>query len=227
MKFSDHELVSNVCRVTPLGLDIDSHLSFSQYVDKICKKLSQRIALLRKIRVYLPLRQRLLHVYYNSIIHPIILTYASVIWSCDKEYLNRELKLQEKAARVILPADRDPPSVQLFNKLKWIPFYEENKISSCSLVFKLIQGTLPDYLIKHFTANNQVHSTNTRYAKFNLVCPKYIHETEGEKSFLVRACKLWNKFSLELRRKDSLPVFKKTLFNVIFKEQLSLNHFSI
>ena len=91
VKFSDHELllVSYISSTTLLGLDIDSRLSFSQHVDKICKKLSQRIALLRKIfvkRVYLPLRQRLL--YYNSIIHPII-TYASVIWSCcDKESLN-------------------------------------------------------------------------------------------------------------------------------------------
>ena len=68
-----------------------------------------------------------------------------------------------------MSADTDSPSVQLFNKLKWIPFYEENKISSCSLVFKVIQGTLPNYLIKHFIVNNQVHSRNTGYAKFNLV----------------------------------------------------------
>ena len=49
LKFSDHELVSNVSSATLLSLDIDSHLSFSQQVDKICKKLSRRIALLRKI----------------------------------------------------------------------------------------------------------------------------------------------------------------------------------
>ena len=55
-----------------------------------------------------------------------------------KESLNRVLKLQKRAAKVILSADRDSPSVQLFNKLKWIPFYEENKISCCSLIFKLI-----------------------------------------------------------------------------------------
>ena len=114
VKFSYHELVSNISRAT-LSLDINSHLS--------CKKLSQRMALLRKIKVYLPLRQRLS--YYNSIIHPII-TYASVILSrCDKESLNRVLKLQKRAARVILSAYRDSPPVQLFNKLKWIPFYEE------------------------------------------------------------------------------------------------------
>ena len=93
----------DVSSATLLSLDIDSHLSFSQHVDKICKKLSQRIALLRKIRVYLPLKQRLL--YCDSIIHPII-SYASVIWSCcEKEYLNRVLKLQKRAAGVILSAD--------------------------------------------------------------------------------------------------------------------------
>ena len=104
VKFSDHELVSNISTATLLGLDIDSYLAFSKHVDKIWKKLSKRIALLRKIRVYLPLRQRLLH--YNSIIHPII-TYASVVWSCcHKESLNRVLKLQKRAARVILSVDR-------------------------------------------------------------------------------------------------------------------------
>ena len=99
-KFSDHELVRNVSSGTLWGLDIDTPLSFSQHKDKICKKLSQLIALLRNMRVY-PLKQRLL--YYTSIIHPLI-TYTSVIWSCcDKEYLNRVLKLQKRAARVICP----------------------------------------------------------------------------------------------------------------------------
>ena len=50
VKLSDQELVSNVSRATLLGLAIDSHFSFSQYVDKTCK-VSQRIVLLRKIRV--------------------------------------------------------------------------------------------------------------------------------------------------------------------------------
>ena len=212
-KLSDHELVRNVSSGTLLGLDIDSPLSFSQHADKICKKLCQRIALLRKMRVYLPLKQRLL--YYTSIIHPLI-TYAIVIWSCcDKESLNRVLKLQKRAARVVLSVHRDSISVQLLNKLNWIPFYEENKIRCCSLIFKLIQVILPNYLIKHFTVNSKVHSRNTRYAKFNFVFLKYIREIEGGKS-LVRACKLWNKLFLELKRKDFFPIFKRRLFDIIF-----------
>ena len=74
---------------TLLGLEIDNMLSFNLHVEMIYKRLSSRIAVLRKIRVFLPLSQRLL--YYNAIIRP-VLSYVSVIWSsCDKELLNRVL----------------------------------------------------------------------------------------------------------------------------------------
>ena len=114
-----------------LGLEIDNMLSFNLHVEMICKKRSSRIAVLRKIRVFLPLSQRLL--YYNAIIRP-VLSYLSVIWSSwDKESLNRVLKLQKHAARVILYADRQASSVALFNKLHWIPFYEQCNIDKCSI----------------------------------------------------------------------------------------------
>ena len=69
------------------------------------KRENSAIGLLKKIMNYLPLKQRLL--YYNALIRPVI-NYASVLWTnCDKESLGRVLKLQKRAARVILNA---PPS---------------------------------------------------------------------------------------------------------------------
>jgi hypothetical protein len=225
VKFNDSKVVNNVSSTTLLGLDIDNELSFSPHSDKICWKLSQRIALLRKIRSYLPLKQRLL--YYNSIILPII-TYAMVIWSsCNTECLYRVLRLQKRAARVILSTKIDAPSVNLFNKLNWIPFYELNKINCCSLVFKRLQGTLPDYINEHLTVNSQIHSRNTRHSKFNLVCPKYNRIKEGGKTFLVRACQIWNQLPLELKRSESLKSLKKQLRDNAFKKQQSLHHFLI
>ena len=61
----------------------------------------------------------------------------------------------------------------------WSSCDNETLNSSCSLVFKLIQGTLPIYLNEDFTVNNQVHTRNTRYAKLSLFCPKYRREAEG------------------------------------------------
>ena len=74
------ELVSSV---KLLGLEIDSELLFNSHVEKLCKKLSQRIGILKKIRSCLPMTQRLL--FYNSTIRS-VLHYVSSIWtSCDKE----------------------------------------------------------------------------------------------------------------------------------------------
>ena len=38
-----------------LGLEIDQELTFIPHIDKLCKKLSQRIGILKKIRYCLPL----------------------------------------------------------------------------------------------------------------------------------------------------------------------------
>ena len=44
------------------------------------------------------------------------LTLSNVVWmSCDKHCLNRVLKLQKRAAGVILDADCQASSVKLFN----------------------------------------------------------------------------------------------------------------
>ena len=76
-----------------------------------------------------------------------VMAYVNVVWSsCDKRCLNRVLKLQKRAARIILDADSQASSVKLFNKLKWIPFYEQPKIAQCCIIYKHLQGHVPTYL---------------------------------------------------------------------------------
>ncbi|PFX17087.1 putative RNA-directed DNA polymerase from transposon BS [Stylophora pistillata] len=110
-----------------LGVTIDSQLTFDQHVENLCTKLSQRIAVLRKIRRFLPIDQRKL--YYNAMIKQTML-YASTIWtSCSAENLQKVFKLQKHAAHVILGADTEANSVQLFRKLDWDPFFHEAKVN--------------------------------------------------------------------------------------------------
>ena len=72
-----------------------------------------------------------------------VMAYVNVVWSsCDKHFLNRVLKLQKRVARIILDADSQASS-ELFNKLKWIPFYEQAKIAKCCIIYKRLQGHVP------------------------------------------------------------------------------------
>ena len=119
---------------------------------KIYKKLASRNVVLRKVRAFLPLSQRIK--YYNALIRP-VMNYASVIWSsCNREQLYRVLKLQKRAARVLLYADRKASAVDLFNKLPWIPFYEQSRIDKCSIIYKRINGTSLSYLNDHIIIND-------------------------------------------------------------------------
>ena len=85
-----------------LGLELDSELSFSSHVDKLCRKLAQRIGVLNKIKSCLPVKQRIL--YYNALIRS-LMSYVSVVWhTCSKQGLGKVFLLQKRAGRVILDA---------------------------------------------------------------------------------------------------------------------------
>ena len=49
--------IEQVDRQKLLGLTTDRHLSFNIHVEELCRKLSQRKAVLRKIRRFLPIEQ--------------------------------------------------------------------------------------------------------------------------------------------------------------------------
>ena len=60
-----------------IRVTIDKHLTFDVHVEELCKMLSQRIAVLRKIRRFIPIEQRIL--YYNAMIKQVML-YGLTIW---------------------------------------------------------------------------------------------------------------------------------------------------
>ena len=97
----------------------------------------------------------------------------------------------------------------------------------CIIMYKRINGYLPNYLNEHLILNNKRHSRNTRYSSINAVCPKYRKETEGGRSFAVSATRLWNSIPIEIRKLDSIACFKKYMFAKSFKEQQCLHHFII
>jgi len=109
-----------------------------------------------------------------------VLHYVSSIWtSCDKENLGRVLKLQKRATRVISDADSQTPSVKLFSRLQWLPFYEESKIGKCCVAYKRINREVPLYTEGSLILNSQQHNRATRYSNTTFICPRFNRMTEG------------------------------------------------
>ena len=93
----------------------------TDHIDELREKLCQRIAVLSRIKRFLPLEQR--KAYYNVMIKQTIL-YTSTVWSaCSTGNLQRVFRLHKRSARVILDADTLANSVELFMKLNWLPLH--------------------------------------------------------------------------------------------------------
>ena len=194
-----------------LGVKLDSHLSFTEHIDDLCKMVSQRIAVLKKIKRNLPLAERKL--YFNALIKPIML-YGSCAWSTSsEENVKHVSKLHKRAARVILDADTGQRSEVLFRRLDWLPLKDELNSQMSSLIFTRINNEehCPSYITQLLPRNSDRHSRTSRYGKYNLVCPYYNRETEGGRSFQVRAIKLWNKIPLDVHTKNTIGSFKSAL----------------
>ena len=96
---------SNIEHVTDfklLGVTLDQDLSFNRQIEEFCQKLAKCIGLLRHISPYLKRNQR--DILYSTIIKPVML-YGSTIWtSCSKKNILKVLRLQKRAARIVLDA---------------------------------------------------------------------------------------------------------------------------
>ena len=104
-----------------LGLIIDKDLSFEAHIAELCTKLSKRPGRLRHIIPHVKPRHKL--TFYLAAIKPVML-YLSPIWSsCSKELLEKLLRMQKRAARFILDAERTTRTLTIFNELNWIPFF--------------------------------------------------------------------------------------------------------
>ena len=158
-----------------LGVNIDNTLSWSAQVAQVKKCTSYRLFLLRKIRKYLPFEIRMQ--FYNYYVKPLI-EYCSSVWGiCSKENQTKIIKIQKKAARLILEAPPLTPSKLMFQQLKWLPFDEIVKFKQVSLVYKAVNGSAPHYIQTMFT-NIQDHSNYSLRSSANnkLFVPRTHHK---------------------------------------------------
>ena len=159
-----------------------------------------------------------------------VLIYGALIWSStSKENLHRVFKFQKRAAQLILNTRiQEERTVTLFNKLNWLPFDDELKLNTCCMVFKIMNGLAPDYLINKFSRVSDISKQHSsRYGNIPFVCPKYNRETEGGKSFVVSTIKLWNNIPMTIRLNSNISTFKKCYHTFLAEKYIDADHFNI
>lgn len=189
-----------------LGIQIDANLIWKEQIDMICKNISSRIYLLSQIKSFLNLETK--KIFYNGYILPLI-DYCCIIWGgCNNDSLDRILKLQKRAARLILDTDPLAPSAPLFKQLGIMTVQLRIKYHKYLLLHKTLKGDAPEYLIQKFNyLSSNIHYGLRNVLDGNLMVPKQTTELY-KKSFAYSGAVLWNELPPCYRNTKNTQTFK-------------------
>ena len=171
-----------------LGLVIDPSLSWSSHVTKLRKKLLKRVAVLARIKKFLPVKYRI--ILFNASIKPILEYCVSVWGNCTVGLLDDIFKVQKRCARIILDAPFQARTLPLFLELGWLPINHLCIARRLCLFKNILDGRAPDYLTQKLSSFkfNKLYDTRSRLP-YRLPIPR---TNSMKRMFFYNAVKLWN-----------------------------------
>ena len=145
----------------------------------------------------------------------------SLLAGISDELVNRLQSVLCSAARLILGKRKfDPISVDLRQRLHWLPVEQRIQYKLGFLVYKCLHGLAPPYLSSMLTpVSSNRYSCRLRSAgRGDLTVPRTRSVRMGPRSFAVSGPELWNSLAPELKNPSiSFDTFKSLLKTELFK----------
>ena len=128
-----------------------------------------------------------------------------------KHYLTTYKKLQNRATRVITSSNFDVDVDSLFHKLSWKDLKSQRQIQNALMVFKSLNGLVPEYPTSKFIKRNE-SNYSLRDSVNKLVVP-FPRTNYLKNSFIYSGATLWNSLPCNIRESGSLNQFKRLYHN--------------
>ena len=191
-----------------LGVIVDSSLNWSSQVEATLKKCNSLLYLLGRIKILSELdHPQTLFQCIHILPH---LDYCCTIWgNCNNNLLDKLIKFQKRAARLILDKAIDTPSAELFQQLSWMRFDVRVIYRKAILMYKSLHNLAPTYISTKFTYTSDIHQVNLRSLTDSTL---YVQKPNLEiyrKTFAYSGSKIWNTLPESVRSAPSLEAFKK------------------
>ena len=162
---------------------------------------------MKQLSTYVPVKVQKL--FYQGYILPLI-DYGSNTWgSTSKLNIERLSKLQKRAARIILKADFDTPSSEMFNELGWSTIENRHNYNKAVLTYKALNDLTPEYISNLLKPTFETHNRKLRSATNGSLSVPRSRTSLFDRSFSATAPKLWNSLPKEITTASSLENFKQ------------------
>ena len=196
-----------------LGVVIKEDLKWNEQVNAVVKKLNKSVAILSRLKHFLP--SGILLGLYNTLFLPHII-YCIGVWGLTEDYnKNRISILQKRAIRCVDHASYCDHTKPIFDKYHILTFMQLLELNIGTFMFKYNNNLLPSPFNNYFSLSN-VHGHNTRTAS-NVRIESH-NTARYSKTTKITAPKIWNKLPLEIKNAKSLQSFKKNYKKLLHSE---------
>ena len=138
-------MIEQVDEIRLLGVQLNSHLSWTPHISNLCKKLVQTAVMVGRIAKYLPTK------ILRQVSHALIVSqvnYCAAVWGNAGAGETRRLQAaQNKAARIILRCPNDSPIEKRYKKLEWLYIRDIIARNVLKLFYNLHVKKKPKHLI--------------------------------------------------------------------------------
>ena len=202
--------VDQVSSQKHLGMILDSKLNFNEHFKSVVSKVSRSIALLRKLRIFLP-RSSLIAIY-KSFIRP-HLDYGDILYdqAFNNSFHAKLESIQYKASTAILGVINGSNREKVYQELGLESLQSRRWMRKLFMFYKMSRNLVPNYLCelipKAERSYNLRNSNDIPFVKFK--------HNFFKNSFLPSAIIEWNKLKIDIRDSVSLDVFKKKILTFV------------
>ena len=193
----NNNIIEKVDEFKYLGVKLDSNLSWSAHVDYMCKNVSKRTGIIKRMKHFLP--NQTIVMLSNALVIPHF-DYGSTVWSnFSAEFHNKLQVLHNNLARIILSADIRTPTNDMMDILKWVKLDKRWHNHLTLIVFKCLRNLSPSYISAQFEFVHNSHSHLTRNHTSNTLAVPKFKSNSGLRTFHVRAAYAWNSLPSAVR----------------------------
>lgn len=187
------ESIKRVSTTKTLGVIIDECLTWKDHIEKVAKKASKGIGMLRRSKDLLD--KNTLKTIYSAFVLPHF-DYCALVWdNCSKTLQNKLQKLQNKAGRIITGDCYGTPSDAVRIKLDWDTLQARREKQLDTLMIQIMKGNSINYLRELFTiSSNQIY--HLRSNNHVLYLPKP-NTNALKRSFSYKGAAAWNDIQLD------------------------------
>ena len=203
--------INNSPVVKNLGVYLDCTLSMLKHINEKSRSAHFQIKNIWSLRKCLT--EDATKSLVNALVIPKLDYCNSLLFGVKQNSLMKLQRVQNSAARLIKRVRKRQHITPSLKELHWLPVKYRIEFKILLLTFKTLNGNGPSYIRCLLSEKKCLRSDNTK-----LVIPTMNLVKTGERAFSHAAPRLWNQLPQEIRKSETIVIFKKKLKTFYFRK---------